>query len=305
MTRSSPRREVVRVGRALHALDLRQVSLDERREREEAVVDHAHSEVELVEQLRRPQPAQDRELHDEARPRRLRAGTARARGGGRRGSGPSSRAGDGRSAPRRGRPASGTGSPRRRRSGAPARTCRGRPLSRTRAPRRRCGTRSRACSPRPTRWMSIASTCSAPFSASCTERTPLPEPTSRQRLPAPSPVRKTCFQTSRLPRVGTKTSGSNVSSGNLQRVQAAAVRRRATGRGRSAAEPTSAGGSATLGGRPGFVPASRSRTAATCAGDVPQQPPMIWAPSSRQPAASSAYSCGPMRSSNLQPQSEK
>ena len=57
--------------------------------------------------------------------------------------------------------------------------------------------------------------------------------------------------------MGTKTSGSNVSSGNLSGYR---LRPSASRHGPWAAlgaEPTSAARSATLGGRPGFVPASR------------------------------------------------
>ena len=55
--------------------------------------------------------------------------------------------------------------------------------------------------------------------------------------------------------------------------------------------------------RAGTGSASLSRAAAMWCGRTPQQPPMIWAPSSRQPAASSAYSAPPMRSSEAHPDS--
>ena len=56
---------------------------------------------------------------------------------------------------------------------------------------------------------------------------------------------------------------------------------------------------------PGFVPSSRSRAASMCSARVPQQPPTICAPSSRQPSAIRAYSAPPTPGSKRQPVSVK
>jgi len=104
--------------------------------------------------------------------------------------------------------------------------------------------------------------------------------------------------------VGTKTPGSQTISGNGSGYS---ERPSSSSQGFGGAGGSGAAGSVAGGlllGRPGVVPASARFAAATCWGEVPQQPPTICAPSARQASASSAYSSGPMRGSNRHPASE-
>ena len=142
------------------------------------------------------------------------------------------------------------------------------------------------------RSMSIACTCSAPLRASWIASSPVPQPMSRQRRPCAEPLagtgastRRSCPGSGRRRRARTTISG--ISSGNSRRPAAsshgcgaasgAAVRREAAARGgvrrRRASVPLR---------RPSGWSRTRSRAAAMCSGRVPQQPPMICAPSARQ-----------------------
>ena len=121
---------------------------------------------------------------------------------------------------------------------------------------------------------------------------------------------KRYFQTRKLPWVGTKTPGSQtssgISSGYRRRPRSSTHVRRAVCTGRAeSSEPLPAASAASVAREPRGMSRTRARAPATCSGRVPQQPPMIWAPSLRQVAASSPY-CSPSTVlSKLQPSSVK
>jgi hypothetical protein len=141
------------------------------------------------------------------------------------------------------------------------------------------------------RSMSMACTCSAPLRASSMASIPVPQPMSRQRLPSPMWFWKRYFHTRKLPWVGTKTPGSHPSSGissGYRRRPRSSVHGRSDGSADSPRSivPLAAPLTASATARdPGGMSRTRARAPATCSGRVPQQPPMIWAPSWRQTAA--------------------
>ena len=120
---------------------------------------------------------------------------------------------------------------------------------------------------------------------------------------------KRYFQTRKLPWVGTKTPGSHTISGissGYRRRPRSSLQGRADGsrdRPRAIAPlPAPLAASATA-REPGGMSRTRVRAPAMCSGRVPQQPPMIWAPSWRHTAAISPY-CSPSTVlSKLQPSS--